>query len=123
MAYSLNRNLSGTVEQASILAAELIAIAEQKIGGKDEATRALSAQCRLPYSFMRALAQPSRRPKAISATYWFRLYDGYLAYCRTQIRELEQQVERVERLGIADQHAADLVDKGQALVDRLKRHL
>lgn len=123
MAYSLNRNLSGTVEEASALASELVALAEQRTGGKDEATREVSGICRLPHTFVRALVQPSRKPKAISAFYWFRLYDGYLAYCRNQIRDLERRIERVERLGVADQSAADLVLQSQALTDRLKKHL
>ena len=121
MAYVLNQNLNGTVEQAASLISELVAREEQKSGGKDAAAKTLSNRYRLPYGIIRALLQPSRRPKTIDACFWFRLHDGYLSYCRNQIYELQCEIERVERLGASDEPAKALVDKAQALIDRLKK--
>ena len=117
-----NQSLSADpVADAALYAAHLID-AEKKATnlGTLDAARNIATRHRLPQALLRALIQPSRRPKDIGQRWWARLKRAYLDALRRQLAELELEIARVEACGAPDRSVGDLLDKAQALCRRIE---
>lgn len=116
-------NVRPVLDEATDIATEFVSRQEQQNGrNKTEAIAATAAACGVTASAIRAIVQPSRKPKRLDADLWQRLRRAYVAYLRQQLGELENEIARVEALGPGDRSVRDLLAKAEAVADRL-RHL
>lgn len=87
--------------------------------GRPHAIASIATGAGVSRSAVRALLQPSRRPKQIAADQWARLRGHYLRLCRSQLDDLQAEIRRIEALGLHDAADRRLVDEAKATLERL----
>lgn len=111
-------NAVDMVEEAANRVHRLVALEGAE---RNEAYKRIATRDRLSVGFLKAVSQPSRRPKSIAGHLWARLERAYVASLQRQIRRLEDELYRIERLGAHDAAAQALVDKAEALAREARR--
>lgn len=109
------------VEAAAFYADHLVAVEKTTTGmGTLDAAYAIATRHRIPQALVRALVQPSRRPKIIDVRWYGRLWQAYLDSLRRQLAATELEIARVEALGASDGTIDALLDKATAQVRRIE---
>jgi hypothetical protein len=116
----LNARADDGVSDAVLIASAFVAAREGSDGGKDPALRKIARESRLRHSQVRALFQPSRRPKAIPVGFLRRLKGAYLDYLRRKLLEIENDIKAIEGMDAADRAGEALLHRAEAVVSQIK---
>src|SRR6185436_1716709 len=98
------------VSQTANIAAAFVAARKQD--ARNTARWQVARETTVSPARIKALLQPSRRPKTVDVGFFGRLTRAYLDYLRRRVGELETEIERVQTLARAHDRAAHaLLDK------------
>lgn len=111
-------NADDVVEEAARRINRLAALEGSE---RHEAFRRIAARDRLSVGFLKAVTQPSRRPKSIAAHLWDRLERAYVAAIRRQLSNLEAELDRIGHVGGDDAAVQALVDRAETLAREARR--
>lgn len=111
---------SSAVDRAIFITKAFVRSARGHHEYEQDAIADVARQCRLGRSVIERFVHRSRHPKHVDADILERIRAAYLRYLRAQLGNLENQIDRVERMGTADPHAQHLLDAARALVRRIE---
>lgn len=112
---------TNAVDQAIEWAKELTEGIKSDEASLNTATRAAAREIHVPFSRLRSLLQPSRRPKTVDVGLWFGLRHALIAHLRRKAAALQARITYLETLGADEAEIRELRDLAQDFARRVER--
>ena len=108
------------VDRAIDITTNLLKLVRRQHGNDRQAISEIAGSARVSPAAVRNFIHPSRRPKKVDVDVLDGLRGAYLRFLRQQLAALNNEILRIETMGIADGTLPHLLDEAQALVARIE---